>query len=467
MMQGEKDQQEDFLWPYPETVAQGQHVFIMCDGVGGQDCGEVASQTAATALGNYLAQNTSPDDFVTKDMFEEALAYAYDELDKADTGSAKKMGTTMTCLVLHRGGALVAHIGDSRIYQLRPSQSCYQNAAPWAGSGIIYQSADHSLVNELLRLGEITEEEAEHFPQKNVITRAMQPNLERRHKADIYNLTDIQPGDYFFLCCDGVLERLTNDKLGAILADTSLDDLDKLNAILDVCKGRTHDNYTCWLIPIRDVVREACDAEQESEDTVVVTTVVEDIAPAIAPMSCPQEDYMESQAQHTNYNYSQHTDNKQHNTKRYLYMFAGVCVFALAIWSITDFLLSNDKPETVQQEVEAVPAQAAPTPRTRPDINRGGVQQSTQEAQGGIVINLPDKDAKKEENQTEPGNQATTQQQAQPSQTPTPPKPQTEHQENKAQTEQSATQPEPERKQETPNSQSGQKEESTFHTTST
>lgn len=262
---GRKDNQEDFLWPAQESATRENRVFLMCDGVGGQDSGEVASETAATALGTFLAKCKPEDVIVTKAMFEEALAYGYDELDKVDTGAARKMGTTMTCLVLHQGGALVAHIGDSRIYHIRPSLADENGR-----SGIIYQSADHSLVNDLLRAGEITEEEAVNFPQKNVITRAMQPHLERRYRADIFNIDDLQAGDYFFLCSDGVLEQLTNDMLGAILSDTSLDDNGKLQAIRNVCNNKTRDNYTCWLIPIDSVEGVAMG---EAEDEVVAVAV--------------------------------------------------------------------------------------------------------------------------------------------------------------------------------------------------
>lgn len=268
---GRKDNQEDYLWPQPEAVTKANRVFLMCDGVGGQDSGEVASQTAATALGEYITAHPTSDGIVTKAMFEEALAYGYDELDKVDTGAFRKMGTTMTCLVLHRGGALVAHIGDSRVYHIRPSLADEQGR-----SGIIYQSADHSLVNDLLRAGEITEEEAADFPQKNVITRAMQPHLERRYKADILNIDDVQAGDYFFLCCDGVLEQLTNDMLGAILSDENLDDQGKIDAIKEVCDGRTRDNYTCWLIPIDKVAAEATDVATSVEDYTIATVMPDD-----------------------------------------------------------------------------------------------------------------------------------------------------------------------------------------------
>ena len=262
---GRKDNQEDFLWPNPATVTKENRVFVMCDGVGGQDNGEVASETAATALGTYLTEHQSEDGIVKKADFEKALSYAYDEMDKVDNGAVRKMGTTMTCLVLHRGGALVAHIGDSRIYHVRPSLASKEGR-----TGIIYQSADHSLVNDLLKAGEITEEDAVNFPQKNVITRAMQPHLERRYKADIYEINDVESGDYFFLCCDGVLEQLTNDKLGEILANVTLNDDGKIAAIKAVCDERTRDNYTCWLVPIDKVEREESDAEHEEDLAVIV-----------------------------------------------------------------------------------------------------------------------------------------------------------------------------------------------------
>lgn len=259
---GLKDNQEDFLWPAPNTVTPSQRVFIMCDGVGGQDSGEVASQTAGTALGEYLVSNWPDDDIMTKDLFNDALAYAYEALDKADTGAEHKMGTTMTCIVIHRGGVLIAHIGDSRVYHIRPA---YANAT-LEHSGVVYQTEDHSLVNDLLRIGEITQEQAADFPQKNVITRAMQPNQERRSRADIYNTTDVQEGDYFFLCCDGVLEKINNLTLGNILANKTLDNNAKIAAIKGICDSGTRDNYTCWLVPIGRVIPEDIDSTFITDD---------------------------------------------------------------------------------------------------------------------------------------------------------------------------------------------------------
>lgn len=244
---GRKDNQEDYL--YPQSADSDTRVFILCDGMGGHDNGEVASKTAATALGEYLSSHATID----IPTFEAGLDKAYEALDAIDTATAKKPGTTMTCLCLNSDSYLVAHIGDSRIYHIRPSLF---NQGTKRG-GILYQSSDHSLVNDLLKAGELTEEEARDFPQKNVITRAMQPHLPNRYKADAYLFDDIQSGDYFFLCCDGVLEQLSNDSLCAILADRNLNDSEKLAAIKNICDGKTRDNYTCWLVPIDKVTIES------------------------------------------------------------------------------------------------------------------------------------------------------------------------------------------------------------------
>lgn len=260
---GKKDNQEDYIYPDMSAIAQDQKFFILCDGMGGHENGEVASQTVATALGNYFEQYQNVS--ISNEIFCNALDSAYSALDAKDNpDSFKKMGTTMTCLCLNDGGALVAHIGDSRIYHIRPSLFDKKSGL----MGILFQTSDHSLVNDLLKIGELTEEEARNYPHKNIITRAMQPNQERRAKADICQLQDIKKGDYFFLCCDGVLEHLTNEQLCEILANKKLSDQKKLDAIKSVCNGKTRDNYSCWLVPVDKV--SGVNENSATEDDVIV-----------------------------------------------------------------------------------------------------------------------------------------------------------------------------------------------------
>lgn len=246
---GRKDNQEDFTYPLIGNLSESDRLFVLCDGMGGHESGEVASQTVCEAIGSYFKHNERAEGISVKDYFSAALDYAYDCIDEKDTGGERKMGTTMTCVCFHSSGVLVAHIGDSRIYQIRPS--LYDSKS--GRLGIVYQSEDHSLVNDLLKIGEITPEEAENFPRKNVITRAIQPNQERRAKADVYSFDDVKAGDYFFMCSDGVLEQLTNVRLAEILANAGFSDSEKISHIKVVCDGRTKDNYTCILIPVTEV----------------------------------------------------------------------------------------------------------------------------------------------------------------------------------------------------------------------
>lgn len=237
---GEKLNQEDCLFPYnPDKESR---VFILCDGMGGHEAGEVASETVCDSLGTYLSSCANVD----LPTFETGLSKAYDALNLIDAVGEKKPGTTMACLCINSDNYLVSHIGDSRIYHIRPS--LFDNKT--RRGGILYQSYDHSLVNDLLKAGEISAEEARNFPQRNVITRAMQPDLVNRFKADTYIFDDIKYGDYFFICSDGILEHLFADTLCEILANPTLNDLEKLRAIQIICNTGTKDNYSCWLIPI-------------------------------------------------------------------------------------------------------------------------------------------------------------------------------------------------------------------------
>lgn len=247
---GEKDNQEDNVYPLFERADISQRFFILCDGVGGQDHGEVASRTVCDTVGEYLEQRYEEVGDVNADDINIAIENAYNVLEEKDANKESKMATTFTCVCFTSKGVIVAHIGDSRIYQIRPHQ------------GIMYQSADHSLVNALLASGELTPEEAKDFPKKNVITKALQPHSGKRFNAEIHVLHDVKDGDYFFLCCDGVLEQLTNDKLVEILSTNNSDE-EKIRLIENESLEKTKDNFTAYLIPIDKVEGSVDDIDNE------------------------------------------------------------------------------------------------------------------------------------------------------------------------------------------------------------
>lgn len=235
---GKRQNQEDSL--FPKVVTDSDRLFIICDGMGGHARGEVASSTVCEVISQSIRSQWKADEPLTDDLLLQAITNAYDALDAQDGSEERKMGTTLALLCLHANGATVAHIGDSRVYQFRP------------GQGIVFRTEDHSLVNDLVKIGEITQEEAMHHPQKNVITRAMQPHQPQRAKADIKHLTDIRPGDYFFLCSDGMLEQTSDDNLVNIITKSGVSNQEKESQLLRLTKDNS-DNHTAHLIYISKV----------------------------------------------------------------------------------------------------------------------------------------------------------------------------------------------------------------------
>lgn len=237
---GQRQNQEDSLFPGIGQQTTQDRLFILCDGMGGHEKGEVASATVCETMSKTILSRWNPNEPLSDELLQQAIEDAYDALDAKDNGSEKKMGTTMTFLCFHANGVTVAHIGDSRVYQLRPAK----DELP---AYIVFQTRDHSLVNDLIKIGDITEEEAKHHPQKNVITRAMQPCQERRAKADIKHLTDVQDGDYFYMCSDGMLEETSDENLIYIICKKDVSDEQKVEMLRSVTKDNK-DNHTAHLI---------------------------------------------------------------------------------------------------------------------------------------------------------------------------------------------------------------------------
>lgn len=242
---GQRTNQEDSLFPALGKSTSDDRLFVLCDGMGGHEKGEVASATVCETLSRVILSAWHPGEVLSDELFLQALSAAYDALDAKDNGEERKMGTTLTFLCLHASGATVAHIGDSRIYQLRP-------ASKNSPARMVFRTQDHSLVNDLVKIGEITEEEAKHHPQKNVITRAMQPCQEHRAKADIAHITDILPGDYFYMCSDGMLEEASDENILNIITKPNATDEQKLEMLRNVTE-ENKDNHTAHLIHIDKV----------------------------------------------------------------------------------------------------------------------------------------------------------------------------------------------------------------------
>lgn len=236
---GGRTNNEDSLYPAIDRVSADDRLFLVCDGVGGQHKGEVASALACKAMAEFYQQN--PVDVMDEPYIRSALDYTVEQFARkeAEDPETHGMATTLTLLHIHEAGATVAHLGDSRIYQVRQG-------------AVIRVSEDHKLVNELIRDGHITAREALTHTQRNVITKVVA--ADRHDTPEVSIINDVQAGDYFFLCTDGVLEQLYDDLLIYHLRptdDNTVSDAEKLENIRQECIGKTRDNFTAYLIPVQ------------------------------------------------------------------------------------------------------------------------------------------------------------------------------------------------------------------------
>lgn len=243
---GSRTNQEDCIYPAPGEASQNDRLFVLCDGMGGHERGEVASSAVCQGLSDYFKTYIQSGKALTDEQLKTALEQAYQVLDSKDNGEFRKAGTTMTLLYFHRGGCTAAHIGDSRIYHFRPSSK-----------SILYKSRDHSLVFELYQAGEIAYKEMKTHPRKNQISRAMIAGKDNRQRMDIVHITDILPGDYFFICSDGILEHLDDEELMDWLTADDTDD-QKRQKLVEMTR-ESADNHSAYLIHISDIQAEEGD----------------------------------------------------------------------------------------------------------------------------------------------------------------------------------------------------------------
>ena len=228
---------EDYIFPIPGTATDTNRLFIVCDGMGGHEDGEIASKTATEAISEYWSIHPQQPDDAGKVIH--AITAAISKMDQmvADFKVDESMGTTMTLASIGTESILVAHVGDSRIYQIRP------------GLGIIYQSKDHSQVQEWVDKGLLTPEEARIHPCSNIITQVIQPQGLAFINPEVVVLNDIEDGDYLFLCTDGITESI-DDQLLVEIISSPVSNHEKMNGIKQICLENSRDNHSAYLIPL-------------------------------------------------------------------------------------------------------------------------------------------------------------------------------------------------------------------------
>lgn len=211
-------------------------VFVVADGMGGHEGGEFASETVLTEMSDFLAV-TSLDN--QQDRFVAGLDRAHARMIKlAACLEMPAMGTTVAALLVHETRCAIVWSGDSRVYRLR-------------GQAFEQLNWDHSEAQEMVDAGMLTAEQARTWPRRNIITKALGVADSLEYEAV---RSDVQAGDTYLLCSDGLNEHSTDDEIATILS-----------------QGETADE-TCAAL-----VRQTLDRGANDNVTVIVVRVLGDV----------------------------------------------------------------------------------------------------------------------------------------------------------------------------------------------
>lgn len=183
---------------------------IVADGMGGHNAGEVASEIAVNSIQEALRDVLDPDMQVShnielRDAVREAICYANDEINREarENFAYNGMGTTIVMNLFHGDQIISAHVGDSRSYRLRDDK-------------LEQLTTDHSLVQEMVDNGYLSEEEAQLSASRNLITRAL--GIAETVDVDV-NEQQVAYGDIYIMCSDGLTDLVTDDEILTLLRD--------------------------------------------------------------------------------------------------------------------------------------------------------------------------------------------------------------------------------------------------------
>ncbi|MBP1930725.1 Stp1/IreP family PP2C-type Ser/Thr phosphatase [Ammoniphilus resinae] len=216
-------------------LENGYLIAIVADGMGGHQAGDVASLMAVDIIRmniSTLPDDLKPDEAI--DLLDQAILKANDEIYRYAMGhdDCKGMGTTIAVCILSNDWIVTGHIGDSRIYRLSMGK-------------LTQLTDDHSLVNELLKNGQISEEEAKKHPQKNVLTRALGTDLDVEVDLKVF---EWEPQDQFLICTDGLSNKISSQQIQYTLASSPTPDMAVTALIKLALDAGGEDNITAVVI---------------------------------------------------------------------------------------------------------------------------------------------------------------------------------------------------------------------------
>jgi serine/threonine protein phosphatase PrpC len=217
---------------YAHLTTQSGELFIVCDGMGGHNAGEIASKLATDSIIEFVKTTQETD---IKIILEKAIQYANAQVYNSSLNEEHKgMGTTIVCTFIKGNYCYFAHVGDSRIYSLRNNK-------------LSPLTEDHSYVNQLLKAGIINEQEAKIHPKKNVITNAL--GIRETVETTISEKPiELENNHYLLLCTDGLSNLVHEETISKIIHSNHTLKEKTQGLINEANQAGGNDNITCILI---------------------------------------------------------------------------------------------------------------------------------------------------------------------------------------------------------------------------
>ncbi|HEX8130283.1 MAG TPA: Stp1/IreP family PP2C-type Ser/Thr phosphatase [Pyrinomonadaceae bacterium] len=233
-------------------VDEERRIFAVADGVGGAQAGEVASQTAVEVLGEAFRHHKDGDDI--EDLMEIAIQRANASIYQMshEQRQLSMMATTIVALHLDGRRATIGHVGDSRLYRLRPDGRLER------------ETEDHSVVEEEVRAGRMSPEQAANHPSRNVISRAL--GAEQAVEVDMKTI-EVEDGTVFLLCSDGITRHIPDEEINALLNGGGSLDATCVEMKRRCYERGAEDNLTAVIIRIgAEAAREASHSPAAEDD---------------------------------------------------------------------------------------------------------------------------------------------------------------------------------------------------------
>jgi protein phosphatase len=226
--QGKRKKNEDDFFPHENQ--QHNNLFMVCDGIGGHGDGDLA----AAFVQMQLARELNEVQQVSAKIIKQAILKTDEKLKyyALQIGNPK-MGSTVAAIQFLEERAVIGWVGDSRVYHFRNGQ-------------IRFKTTDHTLMELMIENGELSQAETKDFPLKHVIYQAVGP-IDSKIKPSAIELTDVMPGDFFFIATDGVFEAWNDQELEQLFLHENADFTQELT---EKCNRLSKDNFTFTIISI-------------------------------------------------------------------------------------------------------------------------------------------------------------------------------------------------------------------------